>query len=164
MVLCSIDDRRLEYKNRKSRDTWSNRQVWPQSLALWKKGKIMASSLITLWQIEGGKVETVTDFILGGSKVTEDGDCSYTIKRRLLLGRKAMTNLSSVQFSCSVGSDSLRPHESQHARPPCPSPTPRVHSDSHPLSRQHIKKHAHHFADKGPSSQGYGFSSSHVWM
>ena len=56
----------------------------------------MTSSPIISWQIEGGKVETVTDFILGGSKVTADGDCSHEIKRHLLLGRKAMTNLDSV--------------------------------------------------------------------
>ena len=54
------------------------------------------------------------DFILGDSKITADGDCSHEIKRRLLFGRKVMTNLSSVQFSRSVVSDSLRPHESQH--------------------------------------------------
>ena len=123
----------------------------------------MTSGPITSWQIDGETVETVSDFIFLGSKITADGDCSHEIKRRLLLGRKAMTNLSSVQFSRLVVSNSLWPHESQHARPPCPSPTPRVHSDSHPLSRQHIKKHAHHFADKGPSSQNYGFSSSPVW-
>ena len=86
-----------------------------------QKTKIMASGPITSWQIDG---ETVTDFILGDSKVTADGDCSHEIKRRLLLGRKAMTN----------------------------------------LDRQHIKKQSHYFADKGPSSQSYGFSSSCVWM
>ena len=53
----------------------------------------MASSPITSWQIDGKTMETVTDFILGGSKITADGDCSHEIKRRLLLGRKAMTNL-----------------------------------------------------------------------
>ena len=58
-----------------------------------QKAKIMASSLITSWQIDG---ETVTDFILGGSKITADGDCSHEIKRRLLLGRKVMTNLDSI--------------------------------------------------------------------
>ena len=68
-------------------------------------------------------METVRDFILGGSKITADGDCSHEIKRCLLLGRKAMTN-----------------------------------------PRQHIKKQRHYFADKDPSSQSYGFSSSHVWM
>ena len=82
----------------------------------------MASSPITLWQIDGETVETVTDFILGGSKITADGDCSHEIKRRLLLGREVMTNLDS------------------------------------------ILKNRHYFVNKSPSSQGYGFSSSHVWM
>ena len=67
-----------------------------------QKIKIMASSPITSWQIDGETVETVTDFTFLGSKITADGD--------------------SVQFSRSVMSDSLRPHESQHARPPCSSP------------------------------------------
>ena len=82
----------------------------------------MASSPITSWQIDGETMETVTDFILGGSKITADGDCSHEIKRRLLPGRKAMTNTNS------------------------------------------ILKDRHHFAKKGLSSQGYGFSTSHVWM
>ena len=89
-----------------------------------QKTKIMASSAITLWQINGETMETVMDFILGGSKITTDGDCSHEIKRHLLLGRKAMTNLDS----------------------------------------KHIKKQRHYFANKVPSSQSYGFSSSHVWM
>ena len=84
----------------------------------------MAADLITSWQIYGETVETVADFILGGSKITADGDCSHEIKRCLLVGRKVMTN----------------------------------------LARQHIKKQRHYFASKGPSSQGYGFSSGHVWM
>ena len=83
----------------------------------------MASSPITSWQIDGETVETVSDFILLGSKITADGDCSHEIKRRLLLGRKVMTNLDSI-----------------------------------------FKKERHYFANKGPSSQGYGFSSSHVWI
>ena len=87
-----------------------------------QKTKIMASSPITLWQIDGGKIETVTDFIFLGSKITGDGDCSHEIKRCLLLGKKAML---------------LKP-------------------------RQHIKKQRHYFANKGLSSQSYGFSSSHV--
>ena len=58
--------------------------------------KIMASGPITSWEIEGETVETVSDFILGGSKITEDGDCSHEIKRCLLLGRKVMTNLDSI--------------------------------------------------------------------
>ena len=117
-----------------------------------QKTKIMASDPISSWQIDGETVETMADFILGGSQITAGGDCSHEIKRRLLLGRKVMTNLdsifksrditlptkhhlvSSVQFSLSVVSDSLRPHESQHTRPPCPSPTPGVHSDSCPSS------------------------------
>ena len=66
-----------------------------------QRTKTMASRLITLWQIEGEKVKAVTDFILLGSKITADGDCSHEIKRHLLLGRKVMTNLSSVQsLSC----------------------------------------------------------------
>ena len=82
----------------------------------------MASGPITSWQIEGEKVETVTDFLFLGSKIAVDGDRSHEIRRQLLLGRKAMTNLDSV------------------------------------------KKQRHHFADKGPYSQGYGLSSSYVWM
>ena len=88
-----------------------------------QKTKIMASGPITSWEIDGDKMETVTDFILGGSKITADGDCSLEIKRCLLLGRKAMTNLNNV-----------------------------------------LKKQRHYFVSKGPSSQNYGFSSSHVWM
>ena len=61
-----------------------------------QKTKIMASSPITSWQIDGETVETVADFILGGSKITTDSDCSHEIKRHLLLGRKAMTNLDSL--------------------------------------------------------------------
>ena len=84
--------------------------------------KIMASSPITSWQIDEETMETVRDFILWRSKIPADGDCSHEPKRRLLLGRKAMTNLDSVL------------------------------------------KRKHYFADKCPSSQSYGFSSSHVWM
>ena len=61
-----------------------------------QKTKFMASGPITSWQIDGEKVETLSDFILGGSKITADGDCSHEIKRRLLLGRKVMTNLDSI--------------------------------------------------------------------
>ena len=61
-----------------------------------QKTKIMASGPITSWQIDGETVETVADFILGGSKITADGDCSHEIKRHLLLGRKVMTNLNSI--------------------------------------------------------------------
>ena len=109
--------------------------------------------------LERGKVETVIDFIYLGSKITADGDCNHEIKRCLLLRGKAMYDkcrqlwqtsvlknrhitlptkvhiVSSVQFSRSVVSDSLRPHGLQHARPSCPSPTPGVYSNSCPLSR-----------------------------
>ena len=61
-----------------------------------QKTKIMASGPITAWEIDGETVQTVSDFILGGSKITEDSDCSHEIKRRLLLGRKVMTNLDSI--------------------------------------------------------------------
>ena len=61
-----------------------------------QKTKIMASCPITPWEVDGEPVETVSDFILGGSKITSDGDCSHVIKRRLLLGRKVMTNLDSI--------------------------------------------------------------------
>ena len=67
-----------------------------------QKTKIMASDPITSWQIDGGKVEIVTDFIFLGSKITVDGDCSHEIKRHLLLGRKAMTNLNSVLKSRDI--------------------------------------------------------------
>ena len=87
-----------------------------------QKTKIMASGPITSWEIVGDTVETVSDFILGGSKITADGDCSHEIKRRLLLGRKVMINLHSML------------------------------------------KSRHYFANKGPSGQGYDFSSGHIWM
>ena len=117
-----------------------------------QKTKILVSGSITTWQIDGETVETMTDFILGGSKITADGDCSHEIKRCSLLGRKALTNLDSIlksrdiilptkvdlvslgHFSCRVMSDSLQPHEPQHTRPPCLSPTTRVHPNSCPLS------------------------------
>ena len=87
-----------------------------------QKMKILASGPITSWQIDGETVETVSDFIFLDSKITADGDCSHEIKRNLLLGRKAMTNLDS------------------------------------------ILKSRYYFANKGPSSQGYGFSSGYIWM
>ena len=67
-----------------------------------KKTKIMASGPITSWQIDGEKMETVTDFIFLGSKITADGDCRHDIKRRLLLERKAMTNLDSILKSRDI--------------------------------------------------------------
>ena len=117
-----------------------------------QKTKIMASGPISSWEIDGETVKTVSDFIFLGFKITADGDCSHEIKKRLLLGRKVMTNLdsilnsrditlstkvrlvSSVQISHSVVSNSLQPHESQHTRLPCPSSTPGVHSDPRPSS------------------------------
>ena len=87
-----------------------------------QKTKIMTSGPITSWQIDGETMETVTDFVFGGSKITADGDCSHEIKRRLLWKK------------------------------------------SYDQPRQHIKKQRHYFANKGLSSQSYGFSSSHVWM
>ena len=83
----------------------------------------MASGPITSWQIDGETMETVRDFILGGSKITADGDCSHEIKRRVLLRRKVMTNVDSILKSRDIT-----------------------------------------FANKGPSSQGCGFSNSHIWM
>ena len=82
----------------------------------------MASGPTPSWQIDEETMETVTDFILGGSKITADGDCSHEIK-------------------------TLAPWKKSYDQP-----------------RQHIKKQRHYFANKGPSSQRYGFSSSHVWM
>ena len=67
-----------------------------------EKTKIIASGPITLWQIDGETVETVSDFILGDSKITADGDCSHEIKRRLLLGKKVMTNLDSILKSKDI--------------------------------------------------------------
>ena len=67
-----------------------------------QKTKIMASGLVTSWQIDGETKETVRDFILGGSKITADGDCSHEIKRHLLLGRKAMTNLDNILKSRDI--------------------------------------------------------------
>ena len=67
-----------------------------------QKTKIMASNPITSWQIEGGKVETVTDCIFLGSKITADGDCSHEIKRHLLLGRKAMINIDNILKSRDI--------------------------------------------------------------
>ena len=88
-----------------------------------QKTNIMASGPITSWQIDGETVETVSDLIFLDSNITADGDCSHEIKRRLLLGRKVMTNLDSILKSRDI-----------------------------------------YFVNKGLSSQGYGFSSGHVWV
>ena len=69
---------------------------------MFRKTKIMASGIITSWQIDGETVETVADFTFLGSKITADGDCSHEIKRRLLLGRKVMTNLDSILKSRDI--------------------------------------------------------------
>ena len=87
-----------------------------------QKTNVMASGPITSWQTDGETVETVADFILGGSKITADGDFSHEIKM-------------------------LTPWKESYDQP-----------------GQHVKKQRHYFANKGPSSQGYGFSSGHVWM
>ena len=83
----------------------------------------MATNPITSWEIDGETMETVTDFILGGSKITADGDYNHEIKKMLAPWKK-----------------------------------------SYDQPRQHTKKQRHYFASKDPSSQSYGFSSSHVWM
>ena len=113
----------------------------------------MASSPITAWQIVGETMETVTEFILGGAPKSlqmvttamklkdgaptkkSDDHLRQHIKRQRHYFLDKVCLVSSVQFSPSVVSDSLRPHEPQHARPPCPSPTPGVHSNPCPLSR-----------------------------
>ena len=87
-----------------------------------QRTKIVASGPITSWEIDGETMETVTDFMFLGSKITTDGDCSHEIKRRLLLGTKDMTNLDSILKSRDIT------------------------------------------LNKGPSSQSYGFSRSHIWM
>ena len=87
-----------------------------------QKMKIMASGPITSWEIDGETVETVSDFIFLGSKITADGDCSHEIKRYIFLGRKVMTKLDTI-----------------------------------------FKKQRHYFANKSPSSQGYGFPVV-IWM
>ena len=88
-----------------------------------QKMNIIASGPITSWQVDGETMETVTDFIFLGSKITANGDCSHEIKRHFAPWKK-----------------------------------------SYDQPRQHIKKQNHCFANKGPSSQGYGFPSGHVWM
>ena len=101
-----------------------------------QKTKIMASGLLTSWEIDG---ETVSDFIFWGSKIIVDGDCSHEIKRRLLLGRKVMTNLAVAAAAAAKSLQSCPtlcdPMNRKHARPPCPLPNPGVHSDSRPSSQ-----------------------------
>ena len=163
----------------------------------------MASGPITSWQIDGETVETVAEFIFLGSKITADGDCSYEIKRHLLLGRKVMTNLvaphawgipwtgepgglqsmgslgvgrdwvTSLSLSC-IGGNPLQcsclenPRDGEawwaavYGVAQRRTLLKRLSSSS--SSRQHIKKQRRYFANKGLSSQGYGFSRGHVWM
>ena len=82
-----------------------------------KKNKIMASSPITLWQIEGEKMEIVTDFLFLGSKITVDGDCSHEIRRCLFLGRKAMTNLDGLLKSRDIYSTDKGPYSQGYGLP-----------------------------------------------
>ena len=99
------------------------------------KTKIMASSFITSWQIDGETMETVTDFIFLGSKITANCDCTMKLKDICSLEEKLwQIQFSSAQFSCSVVSDSLQPHGLQQFRLPCPSPIPGIDSNSCPLS------------------------------
>jgi len=117
------DNTTLMAENKELKSLWMKVKEESEKSGLklnFQKMKVMASSPITSWQIDGETMETVTDFIFLGYKVTGDGDCSHEIKRRLLLGRKAMTNLDS------------------------------------------ILKSRLHLANKGPSSQSHGFSSSPV--
>ena len=100
-----------------------------------KRAKIMASGPITSWEIDGEKMETVTDFIFLGSKITADSDCNCEIKKMFAAWKESYDKPRSVQFSSSVVSESLRPHGLQHARLPCPSPTPRACSNSCPSSQ-----------------------------
>ena len=135
-----------------------------------QKTKIMVSGPITSWEVDVETVETLADFIFGGSKITVDGDCSHEIKRRLLLGRKVMTNLDSVfregngsplQCSCLENPrDGGAWRAAIYGLAQGRTRLKRLSSSS----RQHIKKQRYCFVNKGPSSQGYGFSSSHVWM
>ena len=100
-----------------------------------QKTKIMASGRITSWQIDREATETVRVFIGGGSKITADSDCSHEIKRHLLLRRKVMINLQFSSVQSLIRVRLFATHQSQHARPPFPSPTPGVHSDSSPSSQ-----------------------------
>ena len=95
-----------------------------------QKTKIMVSSLITSWHIDGEIVETVTDFFFGGGAAKSPHMVTAAMKLKDVCSLEEKLWPTSVQFSHSVVSDSLRPHESQHARPPCPPQTPRVYSNS----------------------------------
>ena len=130
-----------------------------------QKTKIMASSPITSWPVDGKTMETMTGFIFLGSKVTADGDCGHEIKRSLLLGRKAMTNLLLLLLShFSHVRLCVTPETAAHQASPGVLQARTLEWVAIDQPRQHIQKQRHYFANKGPSSQGYGFSSGHVWM
>ena len=86
----------INVKKQRKRIEWERLEISSKKLETLQKTKIMASGPITLWEIDGETVEIVSDFIFLGSKITADGDCSHEIKRRLLLGRRIMTNLDSI--------------------------------------------------------------------
>ena len=159
-----------------------------------QKTKIMASSPITSWQIDGEIMEREKDFILGGSKITADGDCSHEIKRHLLRGRKAMTNLKVKVKSLSHVQLFATPWTVAHQAPlsvgfsrqeywsglPFPSPgdlpnpgikrgSPALKADaltSEPPGKTNLdlKLKSRDIINKSPSNQSYDFSNSHVWM
>ena len=151
----------------------------------------MASGPITSWQIDGETVETVTDFISGGSKITADGDCSHEIKRRLLLGREVMTNLDSilrsrgitlptifhlikaivfpiVMYGCKNWTIKKAEHQWIDAFELwCWRRLLRVpwtaRRSNQLISNQHIKKQRHYFPNRGLSSQSYGLPFCLSW-
>ena len=129
-----------------------------------QKTKTMASSPLTSWQTDGETMETVTDFIFLGSKITADGDCRHEIKRHLLLGRKAMTNMLLLLLSCCSRVRLCATPETAAHQAPLSLGFSRQEHWSDDKHRQCFKKQRQHFAHKGPCSQNYGFSSSHVWM
>ena len=126
----------------------SERGEWKSGLKLnIQKTKIMAPGPITSWEID---VETMADFIFLGSKITADGDCSHEIKRRFTPWKESYD-----QPTAAAAAAAAKLLQS------CPTLCDPI--DGSP-SRQHIKKQRHYFANKGPSSQGYGFPCGHVWM
>ena len=139
------------------------------------KTKIMASSPINSWQIDGETMETVRNFIWGVSKITADGDCSHEIKRCLLLGRQAMTNIAAAAAASKLLQSWPTLGNPRDTSPPGSS-IPGIlqarilewvaisfsNACMHDKHRQHIKRQRHNFADKDLSSQSFVFSSSHV--
>ena len=165
---------------------------WVNSKLNIQKPKIMASSLITSYQLDGEKVEAVADFMFLGSKITVDSDCGHEIERHMLLERKVMTNQVCTLLRIShvwVSAAHQAPLSMGFSRKeywsglPCPPPggsyQPRdqicisciaggfftTEPPAKPNKpRQHIKKQRHHFANRDPHSQSCGFSSSHVGL